>query len=1195
MHSKRIKFWELLQAAAMVWLAAGTAEALASAGSGSEASKEIRIVEVEGTVEVSTDGGKAWVRTSTNQLLAAQYRLRTGPNSRATLRWSDQSCIPVNALTELEILPPHEPQALAGLRLIKGVVSFFHRDKPGQLRVITRGAVAGVEGTEFVLAVDDREATTLSLIDGRVRFENEQATLLLTNGQQAIAELGRAPALTAGFVANNLLQWCFYYPGVLDLRDLPLTPEEEAALAASLAAYRAGDVLAALGNYPVDRVPASDAERVYRAALGLSVGQVDTAEDLLGVVAGGGGSERNARLVAALRQLISAVKFQFKPSALEPQLSTELLAASYYEQSRAIREVSLEKALDLAKQATVRSPDFGFARARVAELEFSFGRSGRALEALNRSLSLAPRNAQALALKGFLLAARNQPREAIPCFDNALAVDPGLGNAWLGRGLCRIRRGDLAGGREDLLVAAATEPRRALLRSYLGKADAELRDRRRASKELQLAKELDANDPTAWLYSALLNLQYNQNNQAVRDLEHSQELNDNRSVYRSSLLLDQDRAVRSANLAAAYRDVGMTDVSVREASRAVTYDYENYSAHLFLANSYNELRDPNRITLRYETPTEAEYLMANLLSPVGAGPLSRSISPQEYSALFQRDRLGVVSSTEYLSRGAWMEDGAQYGTLGNSAYSLEGFYRSDPGQRANNDFEERILTGRFKQQVTPQDMVYLQAAWYEASGGDLLQYYDPTLPFPLGPNLQLRNRETQDPTLSLGYRHEWAPGVQTLVLGSRLEDRVSVENPSQITLLVNRTPEGLDYVEPFLISQSYLSDLEIYSAELQQIWQRGGHTTVAGGRYQGGQFDTHNLQVGPFGTDYAGFITPDSETPAQQTNYVVCFERLSFYGYHQWQVLDPLWLVAGLSYDWIQFPANFRAAPISNDRKTVDQVSPKGGIIWAPAKNTVVRAAYTQSLSGASIDQSTQLEPTQVAGFLQSYRSIIPESIGGAEAGARFETFNASVEQKFPTGTYLALTAEWLHSEVDRNIGVFEFNFSGFATPGTTPDHLDYKQKSLLFTFNQLLGREWSLGVRYRVSKADLYDTWLEVLPIVDTEDPTLLKGFSREQHLEAILHEVNLLLLYNHPCGFFAQAEALWYGQSNEAFAFENAGDHFWQFNLVAGYRFPRRKAEISVGLLNVTDQDYRLNPLTYYQDLPRDRTLAARLRFNF
>ena len=194
---------------------------------------------------------------------------------------------------------------------------------------------------------------------------------------------------------------------------------------------------------------------------------------------------------------------------------------------------------------------------------------------------------------------QNYPGEAVEWFNRALAVDSALGNAWLGRGLCRIRCGDIKGGREDLLVAAALEPQRAELRSYLGKAYAEAGDYPHAEKELQLAKKLDPNDPTAWLYSALLNQENNRINDAIRDLEKSQALNDNRSVYRSQLLLDQDRAVRSANLAAMYQDAGMSDVAMREAARAVNYDYANYSAHLFLANSYAALSDPNLINLRY--------------------------------------------------------------------------------------------------------------------------------------------------------------------------------------------------------------------------------------------------------------------------------------------------------------------------------------------------------------------------------------------------------------------------------------------------------------------------------------------------------------------------------------------------------------------------------------------------------------------
>lgn len=295
---------------------------------------EIRIVEITGTVEVSPAGAKTWVLTQTNQLLFSFDRVRTGPNSRVALKWSDQSVIPFGPSTELEILPPPSADSQSGLHLIRGIISFFHRDKPGRIRVITRGAVAGVEGTEFVLAVtttNDSEQATLSVVDGKVRFGNDQATLLLTNDQQAVVELGKAPVRTPGFVANNVLQWVFYYPAVLDASEVPFSPEEKFSLSRSLEAYNSGNVLRALSYYPTNQTPDSDAERIYYAALLLSVGEVEKTESLLNSISNGESSDRPQRLATAIRQVIATVKGQTNALISDPQLATERLASSYHE------------------------------------------------------------------------------------------------------------------------------------------------------------------------------------------------------------------------------------------------------------------------------------------------------------------------------------------------------------------------------------------------------------------------------------------------------------------------------------------------------------------------------------------------------------------------------------------------------------------------------------------------------------------------------------------------------------------------------------------------------------------------------------------------------------------------------------------------------------------------------------------------
>jgi len=1154
-----------------------------------QSANEIRIAGFQGSVEVCPANATVWISVQANQFLHPFDRLRTGANSRVALFWSDQSVVPLGASTEIEILPPNSSDAQCGLHLIRGIISFFHRDKPGRIQIITRGAVAGVEGTEFVVAVNDTDETALSVIDGKVKFGNEQVTLLLTNGQQAIADFEKMPVRTAGFITNNLLQWCFYYPAVIDLNDLPLTTDEQKILGKSLDDYRAGDLLAALKNFPAQQ-PGSDAVKIYRAALLLSVGNVDDSEKILSLLSDN--SERPQRLATALLELIAAVKRQtFSPNP-NPKLATEYLANSYYEQSLAVHESSLENALDMAKQAATSSPNFGFAWERDAELEFSFGRTDKALDALNKSLALAPRNSEVLALKGFLLAAQNRTREAISWFDSSLAVDSALGNAWFGRGLCKIRLGDAGGGREDLLVAAAIEPQRAGLRSYLGKAYANSGDFPHATKELQLAKKLDPDDPTAWLYSALLNQERNQINDAIRDLEKSKELNDNRDVYRSQLLLDQDRAVRAANLAAMYRDAEMFEVSVNEAARAVNYDYANYSAHLFLANSYDELRDPNEINLRYETPAESEYLVANLLAPVSAGTLSPTISQQEYSKLFEYDGFGVASDTEYLSRGAWTESGAQFGTFGNFGYDFEAFYRSDPGQRTNNDIEQRQLSLTMKQQLTPQDSVYFNVQQYESENGDVFQYYNPDMANP-----NVRESETQNPNISLGYNHEWSPGVYTLFLATRLNDDFSLTNPTAPTLIAFRPAFApavpmLTSVQGLTMQDNYINRLTIYSAELQQIWEQPEHTTVIGGRIQYGHFETANLQDTP---STLVPIFPNPPAPEAEQDVTSIFKRISFYGYHQWQVFEPLQLIGGLTYDRMTFPENFETAPVSGNDKTVDQFSPKAGLIWTPAENTTARFAYTRSLAGASVDQSYQLEPSQVAGFIQNYRSIIPESIAGPNAGAGFETYDLSLEQKFRTGTYFTISGEILNSTVNRVDGDFDYNPFSFAQPYPVPsglcENLDYCEKSLQVTANQLLGKEWALGAQYRLSQTVLNDDFVDVPDSV----PNGFVDFQPRQQTKGVLQQVDLTAICNLPTGFFAEGEALWFGQNNDGYTPAEPGDNFWQFNLFAGYRSPRRRMEATIGLLNVAGQDYQLNPLNAYNELPRTRTIAVRLQFDF
>jgi tetratricopeptide (TPR) repeat protein len=404
------------------------------------------------------------------------------------------------------------------------------------------------------------------------------------------------------------------------------------------------------------------------------VGQVDEARRALAGVA----SDAPGRL--AIEQMIAAVNLEdWTSPGGERRTTGEWMAESYYLQSKS----DLHGALQAARRAAEISPEFGYAWTRVAELEFSFGRTREALRALGHGLKLTPRNAQAHALRGFLLSAQNNITTAREAFNEAIRLDGALGNGWLGRGLTYIRQGKDEQGRHDLQVAATVEPNRSILHAYLGKAFSEVGDSLSAQRDLQRARELDPLDPTPWLYSAIESKQENRYNAAVTDLEKSLELHKNRRVYRSEFLLDQDRAVRSTNLAAIYLNNGMRDVSVREAIRAVNSDYSSASAHLFLSNSFDALRDPRRILLRYETAWSNEFIA--LESPRARG---RRIAFAVHLAA------GVLEALR--SRWAW-------GELGDRLFQLR---RAAPDGLAIRHFWEYQLRARrrilIQQRPAPQ-------------------------------------------------------------------------------------------------------------------------------------------------------------------------------------------------------------------------------------------------------------------------------------------------------------------------------------------------------------------------------------------------------------------------------------------------------------------------------------------------------------
>lgn len=1119
------------------------------------------IILTENEVDRSAAAAK-WTKAVVGDAVKWQEQVRTGELSRAGIELSTGGVLRMSELTSLRLQAPKAGQGSGRSKIDfgQGVAYFFSRSE-AEADIKTPTASLNIRGTEFVLEVEGGK-TVVTMIDGEVGLSNGFGAIDLASGEQGIAEAGKPPRKTAVLDASEDIQWFLYYPGIADPAGFGGLGAD---FAASRKAYAEGDLLRALELLPA----AGNAdEQRFAAAVKLGSGRIDEVEAELRQAGGG-------PMTDSLRLLIDVVR---KPAAEMAEVNAPVtpegrMALSYARQSRG----DLEGALAAAKEAVAASPEFGLGWARVAELEFSFGRNEEAVAAVDKALAISPRNAQAISLKGYLELGRNRIPEARRFFAKAIAIDPALGNAWLGQGLASFQLRDREEGLRSITIAAAVEPNRAFLRSYLGKAFAESDKDGRAEHELGLARRLDNGDPTPLLYQALLDQRGNAYNRGIANLEGSIALNDNRSIYRSGFLLDKDRAVREANLAALYENAGMTEVSLEEARRSVVSDYLNPSAHLFLSNSVNALRDPRRVELRQETPWFNELLLANLLSPAGTALLPQNVSQQEYTALFDTKRFGFSNRTNVRGDGEFLSTGTAMARTERTSVALDYDIFTADGYRPNQDSERYTAYFQVKHALTAKDSIYLNLKFEDLESGDLRQLYDPTTYDP-----DFRGEQTQAPVTIVGYQHEWSPQSRTLMLGGALNDKLSVRDPSGsvLAMLVDSAVPDLQTPVAFNADVLQERETEVYFGEVQQIWSDGRQTLLAGARFDTGSFPTVNTLVNQ---GLGGVLPSDPFVLTADPDY----DRWVAYVYYSRELWKGFWATAGLAYDWQEYPLNSSVPPASDAREESSEWLPKAGFVWTPADALTLRLGYARSQAGATFDESVRLEPTQVAGFTQSFRTLINESLVGGLSAPLFDIGGASISYKLPTDTYLGAEGFVRSASATKGVGVLAVDTGTFLYDGSFQlrEELDYEEWGGSAYVNQLLGDEWALGARYTYTSADL-----------DRGFPELaadgVAGFSSAESSD--LHQAESYLIWNHASGWFSRLNARFFSQDNSGYTPARPGDSWTQLDVSVGKRFLDNRGSLEFGVLNLTGDDYRFNPLLTLPEFPRERVFFMDMRID-
>jgi tetratricopeptide (TPR) repeat protein len=896
----------------------------------------VRAVSVQGTVEGRRAGQTSWQSVRLNDTFSPGDTIRVRDRSRADLAMLDQSVLRLNANTELTVEPVKDART-GVVSLLRGAAHFFSRG-PRSLEVQTPFTVAGVRGTEFFIGLEPDRAL-LTVFEGTVLAQNPAGSLTLTSGQSAVAETGKAPVARLVARPRDAVHWTLHYPPVLYFRpdEFPTGPDWPGMVRRSLESYVKGDIGAAFDAIAAAPPTITDPRFfTYRAHLLLTVGRVDEAAADI---------ERALRLApndpdALALQTVVAVTQGDKDVALAtaqravqaaPKSATAHIALSYAQQAR----FDLEGARTSVETAIARDPQNALAWARLSELYASFGELHRALQAAQKAATLAPTLSRPQTVLGYAYLMEVKTKRAKESFEKAITLDSADPLPRLGLGLAKIREGQLHGGSRDIEAAASLDPNNAIVRSYLGKAYYEEKRTGLDEREYAVARQLDPNDPTPHLYDAIAKQTTNRPVEALQAMQRAIELNDNRAVYRSRLLLDADEAARGAAQGRVYSDLGFEPLALVEGWKSVNLDPTSFSAHRLLADTYASLP-------RHEIARVSELLQSQLLQPLNTTPIQPrlaesnlflisaggpgSLSFNEFNPIFNRDGVSLLATGVGGGNSTWAGEAVIGGIYRKLSFSLGYTHFETDGWRRNADQRDDIANALVQLELSSRTSLQAEYRYRDEEHGDLQQRFFPDNFFP-----GLRNEQERH-AVRLGGRHAFSPS-SVLLASLTYQDS-------------DRHVRTDEFAGPDTFIDSRLPETS-YGAELQHLFRSRYVNLTTGAGYFNVDGELRS-SLGLF-----GFVT---DLPTVDTK----FDHVNVYAYANVMPLRTLTVTLGGSYDHL-------TGDLPGDGEK--QFNPKFGITWNPLSGTTLRAAAFRALKRTLITDQT-LEPTQVAGFNQFFDDI---------------------------------------------------------------------------------------------------------------------------------------------------------------------------------------------------------------------------------
>ncbi len=1083
-----------------------------------------KVVSAQGRVARQYAGYSEWQTVQADDIFCPGDKIRTEKWSRATLILSNKSLVTLDQSTTLVFSEPEENTSTWLLNLMEGS-TFFRSREPQRLNIQTPFINAVHKGTEFLVTVDDQQ-TKISVFDGQVSAENKAGRIQINKGFSGIAQKNQAPRLQALTITpEDAVQWTLYYPPIIDYQHQKssiLIP----SLKSALAAYQQGDVYQALAR--LDEVPVIHQDSEYltlKASLLLTVGRVDEAQNSINRALR---IQHDHSTVFALQSIIAVTKNQqhtaldlaLKAVTLNPKSSAAKIALSYAYQSL----FKIEAALIATQQATQLAPDNALAWARLSELQLSTGDRDDALVSAQKAQNLNPKLAKTQTILGFADLAQVDIDAAKRAFEQAIAFDSSYPLARLGLGLAKIRKGALEEGTRDIETAVNLDPDNAVSRSYLGKAYYELRNKDYAGTEYKIAKEMDPKDPTPWFYDAILKQTTNRPVEALHDMQKAIDLNDNREVYRSRLLLNQDAAARASNHARIYNDLGFGRVALKQAWNSLGYDSTNSSAHRFLSDAY--IGQP-----RFRIARASELLQAQLLQPINITPVQPQLTSEnigilnstgpgtlslnEYDPLYTSNGAHVVLNGSYGSNNTKTDNAIVSGVYDNLSASLGQFHYQTDGFRQNDDYQQDIYDAFAQYAITPDLSFQVELKSDDTRAGDV--------PLRLNGFHQENLKKTiEHDTIRAGGHYRIDP-TQDLIVSAFYTTLKDIESNSKQPFL------GIPTFENNLVNTQEIG----YQTEMQYIFHPATFDIIAGFGYMNLARNQENKK-NTFDR-FRGSTRDLCRLARFSSNPLFCSTSVSKpntdyvngYIYSKQYLLPNLTTTLGFSYD--SYDDSFI---------TREQFNPKFGLIWNPLKNLTIRSAIFRSIKRPLASNQT-IEPTQIAGFNQFY---------DGNNGTSAWQYGFGIDYNPIKSIYFGGEVTWrdVKQPVTQNARFVD----------------QERNESAHLAYFYWVPFEWmSFRSEYRYEKFSRDFT----LGLGDLTNPRSIET-----------QQVPLSLNLFHGSGLFAKLTETFVSQrvkmvtDSSSLPLENLGTNFWTFDAALGYRLPKRIGIISLEGRNLFDNKF-------------------------